>query len=208
MGPGCFHPRNEEILTAAETTIQLQWGRDVSIPEIPGLGSVTNAFAPASMGPGCFHPRNPDERIRSGTFLLRFNGAGMFPSQKCAGDDAAQVYCAVLQWGRDVSIPEMVPGHTAWSGGAEASMGPGCFHPRNRQSRRRRVDAEHASMGPGCFHPRNLLRHERLDGRQPASMGPGCFHPRNLPRQCRVPARRHSFNGAGMFPSQKSPSPS
>src|ERR1035441_68230 len=60
-----------------------------------------------------------------------FNGAGMFPSQKCA----------VAVSGR--------------RGKVMASMGPGCFHPRNTSLRRSHRPLRHASMGPGCFHPRN-----------------------------------------------------
>ena len=58
MGPGCFHPRNVDDKEYRLAYSLLQWGRDVSIPE---------------MGPG------EDEGCR----LPSFNGAGMFPSQKC-----------------------------------------------------------------------------------------------------------------------------
>ena len=34
MGPGCFHPRNEGRQMVAVDLQWLQWGRDVSIPEI------------------------------------------------------------------------------------------------------------------------------------------------------------------------------
>ena len=34
MGPGCFHPRNEKPAVILQGHYQLQWGRDVSIPEI------------------------------------------------------------------------------------------------------------------------------------------------------------------------------
>ena len=93
------------MIEALRLRIGLQWGRDVSIPEMPGL-------------------------MRPLLFLIRFNGAGMFPSQKCEG---------------------MHP----HGGDQLASMGPGCFHPRNPNPSLTEVAALRASMGPGCFHPRN-----------------------------------------------------
>src|ERR1035441_2820620 len=85
----------------------------------------------ASMGPGCFHPRNRTalcDELENGT----------------------------LQWGRDVSIPEI---RLAEAGtklhASNASMWPGCFHPRNTVASPLSYVAISASMGPGCFHPRN-----------------------------------------------------
>src|ERR1035441_6459272 len=34
MGPGCFHPRNSGAASGASSAEGLQWGRDVSIPEM------------------------------------------------------------------------------------------------------------------------------------------------------------------------------
>ena len=36
MGPGCFYPGNPSPLRARRTLRRLQWGRDVSIPEMHG----------------------------------------------------------------------------------------------------------------------------------------------------------------------------
>src|SRR5450759_116184 len=107
MGPRCFHPRNLN-------------------PPI-WAPPLTNA----SMGPGCFHPRNQACAFCSWETTRCFNGAGMFPSQKFEhieveiGSIRASMGpgcfhprnlsgvlqfhngTAVLQWGRDVSIPEM-----------------------------------------------------------------------------------------------------
>ena len=128
MGPGCFHPRNIAPSATRPTPPTLQWGRDVSIPEMckwgrnfvkytasmgPGCFHPRNegrfldhpALPDASMGPGCFHPRNADTP-ESVTTLPGFNGAGMFPSQK--------------YWQRQERVRIDA-----------ASMGPGCFHPRN-----------------------------------------------------------------------------
>ena len=182
MGPGCFHPRN---IVEDEAAI---------------MGLV------ASMGPGCFHPRNVAERNTAFAQYARFNGAGMFPSQKYIGDWHSITQVVVLQWGRDVSIPEMPPPplncmqkprfngagmfpSQKWRDAAGvrghpiASMGPGCFHPRNRPGRWTRNDAWSCFNGAGMFPSqkcgclRNGGIHVLL-----ASMGPGCFHPRNPPR--------------------------
>ena len=82
MGPGCFHPRNKVTGFKKALLAWLQWGRDVSIPEIPQVPPSEGSIGVASMGPGCFHPRNAStarDRRR--------------PKK--------------LQWGRDVSIPEI-----------------------------------------------------------------------------------------------------
>ena len=57
MGPGCFYPGNEDGEGTGFRIFRLQWGRDVSIPEIPAR-----------------YLRQP---TKSG-----FNGAGMFLSRK------------------------------------------------------------------------------------------------------------------------------
>ena len=109
---------------------------------------------------------------------------------------------AWLQWGRDVSIPEIrlaCRWHRRQRGFNGAGMFPSqkfgrvavpevpicsfngagmfpsqkCIDPRNRKSR------HVASMGPGCFHPRNGKTPAVPAGQAIASMGPGCFHPRN-----------------------------
>ena len=201
MGPGCFHPRNMKTSTIPRAKRALQWGRDVSIPEIA---------------------RKPSVHISRG--WLQWGRDVSIPEMPMAWstvDTHIQ-----LQWGRDVSIPEM-PSHPhlgrplpSFNGAGmfpsqksplvfrltpanRASMGPGCFHPRNLMpwltwlrgvmlQWGRDVSIPEirlasnwitvnvlASMGPGCFHPRNC-RHPHCHGcPQLASMGPGCFHPRN-----------------------------
>src|ERR1035441_2367560 len=62
--------------------LSLQWGRDVSIPEMPDGMLVA--------------PNN-----------TCFNGAGMFPSQKSEIHLSLQPLKRWLQWGRDGSIPEI-----------------------------------------------------------------------------------------------------
>src|ERR1019366_5584675 len=78
MGPGCFHPRN--IATEAIAALQraLQWGRDVSIPEIGLVVQVVDAVVVASMGPGCFHPRNRPPSRRDDLILAASMGPGCF----------------------------------------------------------------------------------------------------------------------------------
>ena len=112
-------------------------------------------------------------------------------------------YSSGLQWGRDVSIPEMTS-RTAHAtpplGFNGAGMFPSQKLSRSDQSHRR----DGASMGPGCFHPRNDPNGTDTTGTYYRFNGAGMFPS----QKWRVPyRRRHSrsgFNGAGMFPSQKS----
>ena len=57
MGPGCFYPGNDGSVIATGALAALQWGRDVSIPEMP-------------------------PPVRGAVVLTGFNGAGMFLSRK------------------------------------------------------------------------------------------------------------------------------
>src|ERR1035441_9862721 len=87
--------------------------------------------------------------------LRGFNGAGMFLSRKLPPAPRKLSPSPRLQWGRDVSIPEMLAGGTplvpllslqwgrdvsipeilrrshGFGGQGDASMGPGCFYPGN-----------------------------------------------------------------------------
>ena len=105
MGPGCFYPGNvdDREYKLAYSLLQwgrdvsipemslvdygvyrvklLQWGRDVSIPEIPGAGLVTHGLGPLQWGRDVSIP----EMQQDGTTWQRltcFNGAGMFLSRK------------------------------------------------------------------------------------------------------------------------------
>src|ERR1035437_8673098 len=99
MGPGCFHPRNPIASRCSYMwPTALQWGRDVSIPEIRQPIVLHVHRGRASMGPGCFHPRNKRKNLTTD-----------------GGEE--------LQWGRDVSIPEMVGRIAVDQVGGLASMG-------------------------------------------------------------------------------------
>ena len=155
------------------------------------------------MGPGCFHPRNGSSGGNTTLNITGFNGAGMFPSQKWASAYAPGAHPVGLQWGRDVSIPEI-------TSNISRAL-PNCV----------------ASMGPGCFHPRNIIKAQVVDlqanwlqwGRDvsiPEIMYPSavtqCPHWLQWGRDVSIPEIVHRgrrcnllrrFNGAGMFPSQK-----
>ena len=154
MGPGCFHPRNEDGSARS------------GVPEA------------ASMGPGCFHPRNETPTGQLG--------------------DAAP-----LQWGRDVSIPEMLRPRCVAALQSKASMGPGCFHPRNGGCVMWGVQQMRASMGPGCFHPRNASHEAGTRGFEWLQWGRDVSIPEMPPASTCARTSRSRFNGAGMFPSQK-----
>src|ERR1035437_668224 len=105
MGPGCFHPRNNVFAVTSLKAIPLQWGRDVSIPEMRmerlgrklhtrlqwgrdvSIPESTQVIALVSRGLMLQWGRDvsiPEIRLvqRAGLAISRFNGAGMFPSQK------------------------------------------------------------------------------------------------------------------------------
>src|ERR1035441_6392947 len=61
----------------------------------------------ASMGPGCFYPGNAPRISHPRPRSACFNGAGMFLSRKWALCVVGEATAGALQWGPDVSIPEM-----------------------------------------------------------------------------------------------------
>src|ERR1019366_7321196 len=101
MGPGCFYPGNARYRSAPRILPWLQWGRDVSIPE---MSHVNQSFV----------------------LRYRFNGAGMFLSRKYVLKTNTLPSLLSLQWGRDVSgdIAHFPPSQVLIA--VIASMGPGC----------------------------------------------------------------------------------
>ena len=85
--------------------MRLQWGRDVSIPEIRALEKPKRAYRSFN-GAGMFLSRKFDIDARPGDRAGGFNGAGMFLSRKSL-------------------IMRVNPRNPC------ASMGPGCFYPGN-----------------------------------------------------------------------------
>ena len=250
MGPGCFYPGNISTPAAQIAQHLLQWGRDVSIPEMLLLGALPfrrccfngagmflsrksgqyyyldlipaasmgpgcfypgnetpqgtpASGCPASMGPGCFYPGNG----RRGRVLPARDGASMgpgcfYPGNKNAQRDYSHFY-RPLQWGRDVSIPE-IPLAVAWARGLQqASMGPGCFYPGNGPNfRSGHIRKAVLQWGRDVSIPEMWLK------------GAARLHPTALQwgRDVSIPEidlysqRRRtwrSFNGAGMFLSRK-----
>ena len=148
MGPGCFHPRNETELPECSASGVLQWGRDVSIPEMwtpadapPSRNCFNGAgmfpsqkfrerpnpemSSVASMGPGCFHPRNTGRRHGSQSRIrLQWGRDVSIPEIALFG--VPRPLHVRLQWGRDVSIPEMLIRSVALSRGISFN-GAGMF---------------------------------------------------------------------------------
>ena len=130
MGPGCFHPRNNGKPKWQILTKPLQWGRDVSIPEITGDGSITGI-----------------------PYSLQWGRDISIPEISCGSRrwGARQG----LQWGRDVSIPE-IPWISCSRSTIISFNGAGMFPSQKCVAMRLPIaDVRSASMGPGCFHPRN-----------------------------------------------------
>src|ERR1035438_5125200 len=83
MGPGCFHPRNMAPGSFRGEFTQLQWGRDVSIPEMTLTPAPGYQVDPLQWGRDVSIPEMGARLICLALFPQGFNGAGMFPSQKC-----------------------------------------------------------------------------------------------------------------------------
>ena len=132
----------------------------------------------------------------------RFNGAGMFPSQKFPVDYQEGWCNGELQWGRDVSIPEMLrrsAARTRLPGFNGAGMFPSQKCPTVSQPTQNQRRFNGAGMFPsqkwhrppvfadrmGRFNGAGMFPSQKFALRCPkcpahvASMGPGCFHPRN-----------------------------
>src|ERR1035438_6519397 len=130
MGPGCFHPRNGAEWALLHVARPLQWGRDVSIPEIFELEVVVCNILMLQWGRDVSIP----EITAATTRLFAWDWL-QWGRDVSIPEMALSVMCRVLnaelQWGRDVSIPE-IGSLDFWSCmSSPASMGPGCFHPRN-----------------------------------------------------------------------------
>src|ERR1035437_5179097 len=111
---------------------QLQWGRDVSIPEMRrpatstpmsrssfnGAGMFPSqkyaaAIFPgvirdvASMGPGCFDPRNLATLVASADSDIKLQWGRDVSTPEMPASLQGDPGALSLQWGRDVSIPEI-----------------------------------------------------------------------------------------------------
>ena len=82
MGPECFHPGNTGTLYLYVDAAGLQWGRNVSIPEML-----------------------QGDQLEQRSILLQWGRDVSIPEMKRNAGNAEPV--CMLQWGRDVSIPEI-----------------------------------------------------------------------------------------------------
>ena len=130
------------------------------------------------MGPGCFHPRNCTLYASEKVFAVGFNGAGMIPSRKYVIEVAAVGSSGPLQWGRDVSIPEIA--RSPGSGAATSMLQWGRDVSIPEISLEKYTDSEIFRLQWG----RDVSIPEIADTNT-------------------SPARSGSFNGAAMFPSRK-----
>ena len=152
MGPGCFYPGNVCRAASQLALIVLQWGRDVSIPEM-GPPGTDRSRPSASMGPGCFYPGNAARKADCGSAgMLQWGRDVSIPEMDSAATRHRTAH--LLQWGRDVSIPEIMIELYAHAIRL-------CFN------------------GAGMFLSRKFVHVVLLDFQGFASMGPGCFYPGN-----------------------------
>src|ERR1035441_7506386 len=107
MGPGCFYPGNQAKMTKRQAERELQWGRDVSIPEI--WQCRTGRYTPCRFnGTGMFLSRKSGQNDEKAGRARASMGPGCFYPGNMAVPDGT-VYSVSLQWDRDVSIPEIRP---------------------------------------------------------------------------------------------------
>src|ERR1035441_1915667 len=83
-----------------------------------------------------------------------FNGAGMFLSRKLFLVRHVREEVLGLQWGRDVSIPEIWQCRTGRYTPCRFN-GTGMFLSRKSGQNDEKAGRARASMGPGCFYPGN-----------------------------------------------------
>src|ERR1017187_5283833 len=106
MGPGCFHPGNVRWDGSGRSSKRLQWGRDVSIPEMCRAFLVILKLFWLQWGRDVSIPEMTRADARDGVVdQLQWGRDVSIPEILVK----ASVPCVlvVLQWGRDVSIPEI-----------------------------------------------------------------------------------------------------
>src|ERR1017187_7387176 len=146
MGPGCFYPGNAISQVGRTPGYRASMGPGCFYPGNGPSAALGSAAGVASMGPGCFYPGNMPGWRCTGIWPACFNGAGMFLSRKYARLALYWDLASVLQWGRDVSIPEICQVGVVLGFGQRASMGPGCFYPGNMPGWRC------TGIWPACFN--------------------------------------------------------
>ena len=226
MGPQRFRRGDSDLHLSAGYLIVLQWGRNVSVAEIPTGVTTTGGSVTASMGPQRF--RRGDHRASP----LRATGAlaSMGPQRFRRGDSAwtrSIVLTSTLQWGRNVSVAEMdgrgtsvtpvrvlqwgrnvsVAEMTMASGGAlttvVASMGPQRFRRGDWPYLGWRAFPSHASMGPQRFR-RGDFAGPLLSTYTTSFNGAATFPSRRCNQTCRSTCNGiRRFNGAATFPSRR-----
>ena len=106
MGPGANAPGNNDARPADVAEARLQWGRELTLPEI-----------------------SPAEILKGKAFVLQWGRELTLPEiRTLPATLAAQ---NLLQWGRELTLPEMTPTGSTSEVVPPASMGPGANAPGN-----------------------------------------------------------------------------
>src|ERR1017187_7564631 len=133
----------------------------------------------------------------------RFNGAGMFLSRKYLIDRRTRRKPALLQWGRDVSIPEISKGDGPSVDGRRLQWGRDVSIPEMHQTANPMGALSMLQWGRDVSIPEMGSLLAGFHRSAIASMGPGCFYPGNIAGKTIKHGLRIRFNGAGMFLSRK-----
>ena len=142
----------------------LQWGRELTLPEMALFSTSGGTVTTASMGPGANAPGNKRSLIMA-------------------------IRPLALQWGRELTLPEIAVGKGRERAVGALQWGRELTLPEMRWSRDRQPAARGASMGPGANAPGNLAASTPRSHRGTASMGPGANAPGNLAIASACPAQ-------------------
>ena len=130
------------------------------------------------MGPGSFDPGNAEKRDLHAYGAWRFNGAGVFRPRKFGLGEAVLHRVSLLQWGRGLSTPEMMPPAITSTSPRHASMGPGSFDPGNASWDAATRTLSVLQWGRGLSTPEIARLPPRFDLGVRRFNGAGVFRPR------------------------------
>src|ERR1039458_1410697 len=172
MGPGCFYPGNHPAGGRMTPLVELQWGRDVSIPEMSAKAVDEAVDKELQWGRDVSIPEMY-QQIFKPVGLRRFNGAGMFLSRKSRRSPGA-ASCAECFNGAGMFLSRksaVASLRVASSGGFN---GAGMFLSRKSSGPCAAWPPYPRFNGAGMFLSRKYRHGARWRAVRGASMGPGC----------------------------------
>ncbi len=158
MGPGPFGPDSALHTAGADRRVLLQWGRDLLVPDSAGRAGGRVPGRSGFNGAGTFWSRIAAQLSCVGARRARFNGAGTFWSRIGIGGQRMTLSDGMLQWGRDLLVPDSFPVAPGKHLGDRRFNGAGTFWSRIACLLRQPSRATHRFNGAGTFWSRIVLR--------------------------------------------------